>query len=97
MLLVAALSVVGFGVPLAVSVQRSYRNEALLRLSEEAARAVAAVPASYASEADAPELPDGGGDVSVALYDVDGRIVVGDGPPQADATVARQGSADAMR
>jgi signal transduction histidine kinase len=88
MVLVAALSVVGFGVPLAVSVQRSYRNEALLRLSEEAARGVAAVPASFASEADAPELPDTTGGVSVALYGVDGRRVVGDGPAQADDAVA---------
>jgi signal transduction histidine kinase len=87
MLLVAALAVVGFGVPLAVSVQRSYRNEALLRLSEEAARAVAAVPASFASEVDVPELPDDVRDVAVALYGIDGRRVAGNGPDQADAAV----------
>jgi signal transduction histidine kinase len=87
MLLIAALSVVGFGVPLAVTVQKSYRDEAMLRLSEEAARGVAAVPASFASESDAPELPPTVGDVSVALYGVDGQRVVGDGPQRADDVV----------
>ena len=87
MLVVAALAVVGFGVPLAFSVQALYRDEALLTLSEEAARAVVAVPGSFAKDNDRPELPDPADDVSIALYGVDGRKLQGEGPVHADAAV----------
>lgn len=96
MLLVAGLAVIGFGAPLALSVQALYRDEALLELSEVAARAAVAIPASFAGSADLPELPAPGRDVSVALYGQSGRRLVGDGPPTADAAVTatlRGGSA----
>jgi signal transduction histidine kinase len=100
MLLVTALAVVGFGVPLAVSVQKAYRDEAMLKLSEEGARGVAAVPATFAAENDAPELPDPSSDVDVALYGLDGIRVTGRGPDQADAAVIavlKSGSAERRR
>lgn len=86
-LLVAALAVIGFGLPLALSVQALYRDEARLMLSEEAARAAVAVPASFARDKDLPELPETTGDVQVALYGADGRRVLGSGPAEADAPV----------
>ena len=87
MLLVAALAVIGFGLPLAVLVEELYRDEALLTLSAEAARASAEVPASFAAENDTPELPDTEDHIEVALYGADGRLVVGRGPEMADAAV----------
>lgn len=87
MLLVAIVAVAGFGVPLALSVQARYRDEALLTLSEEAATAAVAVPGSFVRDNDRPELPSGGDDVRIALYGVDGQRLQGDGPARADATV----------
>lgn len=87
MLIVAGLAVAGFGVPLALSVQALYRDEALLMLSEEAARAAVAVPNSFGRDADLPELPEQRGNVQVALYDAAGMRIVGTGPERADAAV----------
>lgn len=87
MLLIAAIAVVGFGAPLALSVEALYRDEALLTLSEEAARAVAAVPGSFKREQDLPELPAAVDDVTVGLYSADGRKLRGAGPARADAPV----------
>ena len=87
MLVVAAVAVAGFGVPLALSVQALYRDEALLVLSEEAARAAVAVPGSFARDRDDPELPDAAADVAVALYGGDGRRLQGSGPERADVIV----------
>jgi len=87
MLLVAVVAVAGFGLPLAVSVQARYHDEALLTLSEEAARAAVAVPGSFARDNDEPELPDPVDDVDVALYGTDGRRILGEGPGRADAAV----------
>lgn len=87
MLLVAALAVVGFGVPLAVAVERLYRDESLLLLSQQAAAAVVAVPASF-SGIDVPELPRAADGVDLALYDPAGRRLAGTGPARADDAVA---------
>lgn len=97
MLLVATGAVAGFGVPLAVSVRARYQDEALLTLSEEAARAAVAVPGSFARDNDLPELPDPVDAVDVALYGSDGRRLLGEGPPRADAAVsAALGGGDAQ-
>lgn len=87
MLLVAIIALAGFGVPLALSVQTRYRDDALLTLSAEAASAAVAVPGSFATDHDIPELPDPTRDLDVALYDVRGVRIVGEGPAHADATV----------
>lgn len=87
MLLVATVAVTGFGVPLALSVRTTYRGEALLGLSEEASRAAVVISPSFARNHDIPELPPAGTDTHVALYDVNGRRLVGQGPATADASV----------
>lgn len=87
MLLVAVVAVAGFGIPLAVSVQARFRDEALLTLSEEAATAAVAVPGSFVRDRDTPELPPPADNVDVALYGTDGRRLQGVGPARADATV----------
>lgn len=87
MLLIAAVAVLGFGVPLAWSVHAFYRDEALLVLSEQASGAAVTVPLSFGGGNDLPELPAQTPDVSVALYDATGNRVLGSGPAQADAAV----------
>lgn len=87
MLLTATFAVVGFGLPLALAVQTLYRDEALLVLSQRAAEAVVAVPATFAADNDPPELPDFGPDILAALYDRGGRRLQGQGPDTADEPV----------
>lgn len=87
MLLVAFLAVVGFGVPLALAVEKQYRDEALLIFLEEAARAVVAVPASFAWSRDLPELPGSTKGADVALYSQPGKLLVGTGPATGDPPV----------
>lgn len=81
------LAITGFGLPLAISVQRQYRDEALLRLSAGAAEAAVAVPGSFERENDTPELPNPIADIAIALYDTQGRRLLGSGPATADGTV----------
>lgn len=87
MMLVAIVALTGFGIPLALSVQTRYLDDALLRLAADASSAAVAVPGSFATQQDVPELPDPSRDVDVALYDGTGRRVAGEGPQQADALV----------
>ena len=87
MLIVAAVAVTGFGVPLAIAVRSMYRDEALLVLSKEAARAVVAIPASFAAGNDHPELPAAAPHVDLALYGRDGHKLQGAGPDLGDASV----------
>ncbi len=99
-LTVCALAVIGFGIPLALVVQNQYRDEALLKLSEGAAQAAVAVPGSFVSQGDTPELPIIGSEVDIALYDIHGRRVVGIGPELADTPVMdtlRTGTAQRVR
>ena len=87
MLLVAAFAVLGFGTPLALAVDNQYRDEAMLTLSEEAARAVVAVPADFGRTGDLPELPHPARGVDVALYSRSGQRLIGAGPSRGDAPV----------
>lgn len=85
----AAIALLGFGAPLAVSVRNRYRDEALVRLSAAAAAAAVDVPGSFAREHDLPELPDPIPDIRIGLYGTDGARVLGVGPDRADTTVTR--------
>lgn len=87
MLATAVVSLIGFGVPLALSVRSFYSDEALLVLSKEAARAAVAVPASFAAGTDRPEFPRPAAHVHIALYDARGHKLQGNGPPTADPSV----------
>jgi len=86
---VAALAVVGFGVPLAVAVQRLYRHEAVLSLERQATRAVLSVPATAVGSSDPIELPPAERGTLLGLYSPDGRRLLGEGPDLADAVVHR--------
>ncbi|MGQ0431339.1 MAG: sensor histidine kinase [Microthrixaceae bacterium] len=100
MLLVSAVAVTGFGLPLALSVRARNYDDALLTLAKEAASAAATVPGSFERDNDVPELPDPVANVDVALYGKDGRRVLGEGPATADAhveAVLRSGTAQQSR
>jgi signal transduction histidine kinase len=80
---VAAASVVLLAVPLALVLQRSYRDEELVRLARDTVAATRQV--DVGAGPDAVELPPSR-DV-LAVYDLAGRRVAGAGPPRAPALV----------
>jgi signal transduction histidine kinase len=83
---VATAAVILFGIPLAIVLQRTYRDEEVLRLQRDTIAATRSIDTGAAS-GDRPELPHFAG--QVALYgEALGRIA-GSGPTRADATVRR--------
>src|SRR5262245_17139746 len=85
---VAFVSVVAFGVPLAVGIGRFYRDQDVVRLEREAERAAAAVPDSFLATRDPIELPRPPRGISTAVYDLSGERIVGTGPEQGGPLVA---------
>lgn len=84
---VAAVVVVGFGVPLGIAVQQLYRNEAVVRLEREAARAGAQVPSTFSTSSDPVELPEPDVHTRVGVYSPDGTRLLGAGPDRGGAQV----------
>jgi signal transduction histidine kinase len=81
---VAAGAVVLFAVPLAIVLQRSYRDEDLLRLQRDTIAATRGIDLS-GQPGDPVELPPS--DDALSVYDRAGRRVAGDGPAAAPALV----------
>ncbi|MDQ6727065.1 MAG: HAMP domain-containing histidine kinase [Actinomycetota bacterium] len=75
--------------PLAVAVQRLYRNEAVVRLEREAARAGAQVPTTFRTSGDPVELPASDDGTQLGVYAPDGQRLLGAGPHQGGDEVAR--------
>lgn len=101
-LAVTALSILLFGLPLAVVVERFVDQDATLRLERQAILAARDVPADFATTGDPVELPAGTDAAALALYGRDGLLVTGNGPPAADPVTAaalanRVGDAEADR
>lgn len=84
---VTAIAVVLFAVPLAFAVANLYHNEEIVRLEREAAAAAGHVPVEFPTSADAVELPTLQAPRVVAFYDRTGRRVAGTGPGTADRSV----------
>lgn len=84
-LAITALSILLFGVPLAIVVERFVDQDATLRLERQAILASRDVPADFSTSNDPVELPGGESGASLALYGRDGKRVVGDGPLTADS------------
>lgn len=90
---VAIFAVALFAVPLAVVLQRTYRDEELLRLQRDTVAATRGIDISLAAD-DPIELPPGG--EAFAVYDTRGRRIAGrGGPATADAIVREALSAQA--
>jgi signal transduction histidine kinase len=81
---VATAAVVLFAIPLGVVLERSYRDEALLRLERDAVAATRAIDVSTLGS-DPVELPSTN-DV-LAVYDRTGRRIAGRGPRVAESIV----------
>ena len=78
-MIVTALAVTVFALPLAVAVQRLYRTEAVTALQRDAARAAAVVPDAITGDpASLPRKLSSG--PSFGVYDTAGRRVAGSGP-----------------
>lgn len=86
---VTALAVIGFGVPLALVVSRTYRDEAVKDLERQADRAAVEVPASSLTSDDPVELPPADGSTRLALYGADNDRLLGEGPATGDLAVRR--------
>lgn len=83
---VVTASLVLFGVPLAIVVRRTYRDEELLRLQRDTVAATRLIDLS-SGRADPVELPRSSD--QLAVYDLAGRQVAGHGPRAGDALVLR--------
>jgi signal transduction histidine kinase len=83
---VTTVTVVLFGVPLAIVVERFVDEEATLRIERQAVLAARSVPDDFATGADPVEFPDNGDGIVFAFYDRDGRLIAGRGPATPDAT-----------
>jgi signal transduction histidine kinase len=82
---VAALAVVMFALPLAVAVQRLYRDETITSLERDATRIAAFVPDTVADDPDPPKLPTGlSKRITVGIYDLSGGLIWGKGPTHSD-------------
>jgi signal transduction histidine kinase len=79
---VAAAAVALFALPLAVVLERSYRDEELLRLQRDTIAATRGVDLSRAP--DQIELPRFNG--AIGIYNTRGTKIAGAGPPSADQT-----------
>jgi signal transduction histidine kinase len=85
---VTALAVVGFGIPLGITVAHLYRDDAISALERDANKAIAEIPVP-SSVVDSPELPVLDDGTQLAVYDGQGHLVAGTGPAQADKPVVR--------
>jgi signal transduction histidine kinase len=83
---VASCAVALFALPLAVVLQRSYRDEELLRLQRDTVAATRGIDLT-GSRTDQVELP--GSTDHLAIYDTAGSRRAGRGPARADAAVRR--------
>jgi signal transduction histidine kinase len=78
---VAALAVVLFAIPLAIALQRLYRDEAIVALERDATRISAAVPDTIARRPKPVPLVTGmSRHLSVGIYNLGGQRVTGRGP-----------------
>jgi signal transduction histidine kinase len=80
---VAAAAVVLFALPLAVAIQRLYRDEAVVSLERDATRISASVPDDIASRPEpVPLISRVSRRLSVGVYTLQGRRVTGSGPEE---------------
>ena len=85
--IITALAVLGFAVPLGIAVADTYNNAARLGLQREATAATTQVPASFPTSGDPVELPEADDGTTLALYDAKGHLLTGTGPQGADPIV----------
>lgn len=77
---VAALAVLLFAVPLAVAAERLEKSHQITRLQRAATRAAESMPEAGLRGSEPITIPNGDGDLHLALYDAQNFLVVGEGP-----------------
>jgi signal transduction histidine kinase len=78
---VTTVAVVLFAIPLAIAVQRLYRDDAVAVLERDATRVAAAAPDDEAQDPHPVRLPTGlRSRLTVGIYRTDGRLLTGVGP-----------------
>ena len=85
--LVTALAVALFGIPLAVVLRHLYITNARATLVREATLSARDIPADFANETDPIDLPTSRAGIAVGLYTLDGHRLSGAGPSEADVAV----------
>jgi signal transduction histidine kinase len=88
MIAVTLVAIGVFALPLAVAVETRYRDDEVGRLQQLASAATIAVPGDTSVQ-DPIELPVRPARVELGVYDERGRLVAGEGPAIADATVSQ--------
>ena len=83
---VTAGAIILFGIPLALVLQRAYRDEELVRLQRDTVGATRNIDLPQRTQ-DPPELPRFSG--QIGIYSAVGNLLAGAGPPHGDTTVAR--------
>lgn len=85
----AAVSVILLGLPLAIAIRHTTRDEILMQLQSEAATAAMSVSVDSVNGSDPVEFPPLSSDTSVGVYDLAGGLVVGQGPDTADPVTSQ--------
>lgn len=88
---VAVLSVLAFGVPLAILAGRLIESRALTALQRDATRAVALVPDNVIEAGTPVKVPQVAGAGGFGVYDSQGRLVGGEGPTHSGLALAAAG------
>jgi signal transduction histidine kinase len=83
---VTTITVMLFGVPLALVARRFVDESATLRVERQAVLAARTIPHRFATSTDPVELPTNNDGITFALYDASGRLISGNGPRTADAS-----------
>jgi signal transduction histidine kinase len=87
MIVVTALAMAVFAVPLGVAASRLYRDREVNRLERAAARALGSLPASGLDGPEPVRLPKQPTGISVSLYDRSNRLAAGSGPSRGGSEV----------
>jgi signal transduction histidine kinase len=82
--LVAVLSLLLFGIPLAVVVDRLIGSQARAGLQRDATRGVATVPDNTIEAGSGVVAPKSRGQTRIGVYDARGRLIAGRGPAHSD-------------
>jgi signal transduction histidine kinase len=83
---VAAVALLLLGVPLALSVERLFQNEEILRLEREANESLRQIDPAVLGPSDTIELRNDG-PIRFSVYDAEGQRIAGSGPRRADQIV----------
>ena len=86
--LITIASLLLFGLPLALVLGRLIESQALAGLQRDATRGLASVPDNTLTQTSTVQAPPSRGDTLIGVYDVQGHLVAGKGPPRSNQAAA---------